>query len=92
MSGDVNDVEVQQRKKPRLDDQENVTEPVEGQVAVSGTDMEVSDITRNEEDEESDDGVIEIGPDGLRLEDDCMAALIDEVGENGDLKACKLCK
>jgi len=95
MSGDVTDGEAQQRKKPRLDSQENSTEQVEGQVAVSGTDMEVSDITRNEADEEgveeSDEEVIEIGPDGLRMEDDCVAALIEEVGVNGDLKACKLC-
>lgn len=96
MSGDVNDGEALQRKKPRLDGRENVTGHVEGQLAVSGTDMEVSGPASKEADEESveesDDEVIEIGPDGLRVEDDCMAALIEEVGENGDVKACKLCK
>ena len=94
MTGDVDGGEGQQRKKPRLDSQENVTDHVEPQVAVSGTDMEVSNTTRIEaeeqSDDESDDEVIEIGPDGLRVEVDCMAALIEEVGENE--KACKLCK
>lgn len=92
MSGDPNEGEAQHRKKPRLDGQEHGAAQVEGQVAISDTGMEVNDISRNEEDEDSDDGVIEIGPDGLRLEDDCMAALIEEVGEDGDLKVCKLCK
>jgi hypothetical protein len=95
MTGDVDDSEAhQQRKKPRLDSRENVTDYVEAQVAVSGADLEVSSTTRIEADEkgddESDDEVIEIGPDGLRMEVDCMAALIEEVGENE--KSCKLCK
>jgi hypothetical protein len=92
MSGDSNDSEAQQRKKPRLDGQENGAEHVERQAAVSNTGMEVDVISGKEEDEESDDGVIEIGPDGLRLEEDCLAALIDEIEEDGDLKVCKLCK
>jgi hypothetical protein len=92
ISGNLSDGEAQQRKKPRFESQDNDTERVEGQVAVSGKGEETDGAFGHEEDEESDDGVIEIGPDGLRLEDDCLATLIEEVGTNEDLKACKLCK
>jgi hypothetical protein len=86
ISGNLSDGEAQQRKKPRLDDQDHDSERVEGQAPVS------SGASDPEEDDESDAGVVEIGPDGLRLEDDCLETLIEEVGNNEGLKACKLCK
>ena len=94
MSGGSDGIDTHQRKKPKLDNQENCIERDEGQPAISGTSIDAIGISGNEDndDDESDDGVIEIGPDGLRLEGDCIAALIEEVGENGDLMACKLCK
>lgn len=50
-------------------------------------DQDSMDIDDNEE---CDDDV-EIGPDGLRLEEDCVAALIDDDDENESVQTCKLC-
>lgn len=41
--------------------------------------------------EGSDDEAIEVGPDGLRLVEDCVAALIDDDEENEEVQTCKLC-
>ena len=52
------------------------------------------DIEKPKDDEEESDGEAEatdIGPDGLRLVEDCVAALIDDDEETEGLQHCKLC-
>jgi len=46
-----------------------------------------------DDEEESDDEAegIDIGSDGLRLAEDCVAALIDDDEEVEGLQHCKLC-
>ena len=52
------------------------------------------DVGNPEDDEEQSDDeaeVIDIGADGLRLVEDCVAALIDDDEETEGLQHCKLC-
>ncbi|KAG6821632.1 hypothetical protein H0H93_000141 [Arthromyces matolae] len=44
-----------------------------------------------EEEEDSEEEEIRVGPDGLRLVEDCLPALIEDDEESEELKTCKLC-
>ncbi|KAF9464471.1 hypothetical protein BDZ94DRAFT_496160 [Collybia nuda] len=88
---DTQDIGDQRYKKQRLEDSDLLTERTDGQDPAA----DVNDTARAEGmdvDQESDDGVVEIGPDGLRLEEDCLSALIDDDDEDDTLQTCMLCK
>ncbi|KAG6869265.1 hypothetical protein C0993_000018 [Termitomyces sp. T159_Od127] len=77
-------------KKPRLEEQGDV----DGSVELVGDIVEtpVSSAEEDPEDSEDDeDEEIRIGPDGLRLVEDCLPALIEDDEENVEMKICKLC-
>ncbi|KAF5388127.1 hypothetical protein D9615_000482 [Tricholomella constricta] len=79
--------EQHESKKPRLGEEvqaDGVTP------AVAQTEPELAGV-QEEDDEESEDGDIEIGPDGLRLVEDCLGALIDDDEENEEVQTCRLC-
>ncbi|KAF8076480.1 hypothetical protein FPV67DRAFT_1664741 [Lyophyllum atratum] len=79
--------EGQQHKKQRLEGQE---QPGDVAQHPTGMDQDVTHVHRND-DEESEDGDIEIGPDGLRTVEDCISALMDDDEENDELQTCQLC-
>ncbi|KAG6873767.1 hypothetical protein C0995_011586 [Termitomyces sp. Mi166 len=72
-------------KKPRLEEQENVDSSVE---SIADT---VELPTAEEDPGESEDEEIRVGPDGLRLVEDCLPDLIEDDEENAEMKTCKLC-
>jgi hypothetical protein len=89
---DVHDTENQQHKKQRLAE----PDPVAEQSATQDLPLGLNDMTGTndmEVDEESDDdGVVEIGPDGLRLEEDCITVLIEDDDDDDTLQTCILCR
>lgn len=88
---DVRESENQEHKKPRLDEPGPLIEPAAAQDLTSDANN-TAEANNMDIDEESDDGVVEIGPDGLRLEEDCLLALIEEGEEDETLQTCMLCK
>lgn len=88
---DVRESENQEHKKPRLDEPGSLIEPAAAQDLTSDANN-TAEANNMDIDEESDDGVVEIGPDGLRLEEDCLLALIEEGEEDETLQTCMLCK
>ncbi|KAG6866446.1 hypothetical protein C0991_003964 [Blastosporella zonata] len=91
----VNMEEFPTQKKPRLDAEvqksdSSSTGPV---TAVMDPPIATEEKKIDDDDEGSDDEEVEVrtGPDGLRLVDDCLPALIEDDEQNGDRKRCRLC-
>ncbi|KAG5648990.1 hypothetical protein DXG03_000339 [Asterophora parasitica] len=79
--------EYHESKKQRLI--EDVAAPIEPKTE---PDLDVVAKCEEQADEEgSEEGDTELGPDGLRLVEDCLAALIDDDEENEEIQTCKLC-
>lgn len=74
-------------KKPRLEERMDVDGSVEP--AVDTKELPVA--SAEEDPEDSEDEEVRVGPDGLRLVEDCLAALIGDDEENAEMKVCKLC-
>ncbi|TFK43667.1 hypothetical protein BDQ12DRAFT_190495 [Crucibulum laeve] len=70
------------RKRARLSD---VVE--QNDEAAAGTENGAVD----EEDEEDEEEIV-LGPDGLRLVNDCLELLFEEDAENEEIKTCQLCQ
>ncbi|KAG5342543.1 hypothetical protein C0989_000671 [Termitomyces sp. Mn162] len=75
-------------KKPRLEEENNADRSVEPDVET--VESPVNSV-REENSENSEDEEIQVGPDGLRLVEDCLPALIEDDEENAEMKTCKLC-
>ncbi|KAG5639288.1 hypothetical protein H0H81_004949 [Sphagnurus paluster] len=86
-SSAISSVEEQhEQKKQRLEGQES-----------TGTETKLEPLAQRVQDEDededgsSDDGEIELGPDGLRLVEDCLSLIIDDNEQDEDMQICKLC-
>lgn len=93
-------------KKPRLQHchlEPNPTHPIAGPSSLqlpepfteipapTSEDQEAMQVDGGDEHEGSEDDLIELGPDGLRLVKDCLAELFHEPKEDGSV-ICKLCE
>ena len=75
------------QKRPRL-------EAPRLQLTITNTPIEpVANSTENnvQTDIDDEDEPIEVGPDGLRLLEDCISDLFGDEGGNGEGRYCKLC-